>query len=129
MDKNIIDSCAHDSYAGTASFGEIVMRLAGAGVESYYADYRARTTTYYGAEGDSYTIPLTRSAAAIPPDFDAAGVQDAIRGAQRGDVKYPAFVSLSVAAGCVGYMVWIAGRHVAYYGRAGEMHVEKFPPQ
>jgi uncharacterized protein YbcV (DUF1398 family) len=30
-------------------------------------------------------------------------------------------------AGCVGYTVWIAGRHVAYVGRRGEVHVERFP--
>jgi len=24
-------------------------------------------------------------------------------------------------------MVWIAGRHVTYFGRKGEMHVEHFP--
>ena len=40
---------------------------------------------------------------------------------------YPEFKKLSQAGGCVGYVVWIAGRHVTYVGRKGETHVEKFP--
>ena len=39
----------------------------------------------------------------------------------------PEFKKLSQAGGCVGYMVWLAGRHVTYYGRRGETHVELFP--
>ena len=40
---------------------------------------------------------------------------------------YPEFKKLSRQAGCIGYTVWIAGRHVSYYGRKGETHVERFP--
>jgi hypothetical protein len=40
---------------------------------------------------------------------------------------YPEFLRLSRAAGCVGYVVWLAGRHVTYFGRRGETHVEHFP--
>ena len=40
---------------------------------------------------------------------------------------YPEFKRLSMQAGCIGYWVWIAGRHVTYYGRKGETHVEHFP--
>jgi hypothetical protein len=42
-------------------------------------------------------------------------------------VMYPEFKRLSQRAGCVGYVVWIAGRHVSYHGRRGEVHVERFP--
>ena len=38
---------------------------------------------------------------------------------------YPEFLRLSRAAG---YVTWIAGRHVSYFGRRGETHVEHFPP-
>ena len=63
----------------------------------------------------------------IPQDFDAQALQAAIRGAQLGEVKYPEFLKLSMAAGRVGYIVWIAGRHVTYFGRRGEVHIERFP--
>ena len=59
--------------------------------------------------------------------FDAEAVRASIRGAQRGEVRYPEFVQRTVAAGCVGYIVWITGRHVRYFGRRGEDHVEPFP--
>ena len=51
----------------------------------------------------------------------------AILGAQQGKVMYPEFKQLSQQAGCIGYTVWITGRHVTYYGRKGETHVERFP--
>ena len=115
------------SAAGTIHFGQVVGQLAAAGVESYAADYRARRTTYYLPDGQMQDIPLDVPDVAIAHDFDAQALQDAIRGAQRGDVMYPEFKRLSCAAGCVGYMVWIAGRHVTYFGRRGEVHVEQFP--
>ena len=59
--------------------------------------------------------------------FDAPGVKAAIRGAQQGVVMYPEFVHLTKQAGCASYVVWIAGRHVTYFGRRGETHVERFP--
>jgi hypothetical protein len=27
----------------------------------------------------------------------------------------------------MGYVVWLAGRHVTYFGRRGATHVERFP--
>lgn len=40
---------------------------------------------------------------------------------------YPEFKLLWQRAGCIGYTVWIAERHVNYLGRRGETHVEQFP--
>lgn len=124
-----INHYARSSYAGTISFGEVVMGLMQAGVESYFADYRTASTTWYLPSGESYSLRLAAPAVTIPDGFDAAAVQAAIHGAQSGKVKYPEFMALSMAAGCVGYMVWIAGRHVCYFGRKGERHIEPFPPQ
>jgi uncharacterized protein YbcV (DUF1398 family) len=125
--RSVIEDCAAASYAGTISFGEVVGRLMQAGVESYHADYRRPDTTYYLPDGAGLALPLKAPDAPIPDGFDAAAVQAAIRGAQSGNVKYPEFMALSMAAGCVGYIVWFAGRHVAYFGRRGEVHVEAFP--
>jgi len=124
--RQIIEQCATSSNNGTANFGEIVKALIDAGVESYYADYRAQRTTYYLPSGEVHTLDLP-SDNLIAENFNTDGIKAAIRGAQRGDVMYPEFKKLSQAAGCIGYMVWIAGRHVTYFGRRGEMHVEHFP--
>ncbi|MHB1328205.1 MAG: DUF1398 family protein [Gemmatimonadales bacterium] len=126
--QTTIERCARESYAGTISFGAVVSSLAEIGVEAYRADYRTQLTTYYLADGSPVSLALRVPDLAVPDGFDPDAVQEAIRGSQRGEIKYPEFISRSMAAGCVGYTVWIAGRHVAYYGRRGEVHVEPFPP-
>jgi uncharacterized protein YbcV (DUF1398 family) len=125
--RQTIEHCARSSKDGTAHFPDIVAALAGAGVESYFADYRANATTYYLPDGATHAVALAPPDVPIADAFDAAGVQAAIRGAQSGRVMYPEFLRLSRAAGCVGYVTWIAGRHVAYFGRRGETHLERFP--
>lgn len=125
--RQIIEQCATASNNGTAHFGEIVKTLLEVGVESYFADYRAHTTTYYMPNGDIYNIDLPGTNNQIAEKFNPQGIKDAILGAQRGDVMYPEFKKLSQAAGCTGYIVWLAGKHVTYFGRRGEIHVEHFP--
>lgn len=123
----VIEQSAQSSKDGSAHFGQIVQALVAAGVESYQADYRLEASTYYLPDGSTHQVALPGSDVAIADTFDAAAVQRAIRGAQSGQVMYPEFMRLTRAVGCVGYTVWITGRHVAYYGRRGEVHVERFP--
>ena len=125
--RQTIEHCARSSKDGTAHFPDIVAALVGAGVESYFADYRADVTTYYLPDGSTHAVALAPPDVAIADGFDVAAVQQAIRGAQAGRVMYPEFMRLSRAAGCVGYVTWLAGRHVTYFGRRGETHVERFP--
>lgn len=130
MDTNtseVIEWACASSMAGSVHFGEIVNRLQTAGIESYHADYRANRKTYYVPTGESKTMELPPPAIKIAQVFDGAAVHAAVLGAQKGDVKYPQFLELTRAAGCVGYIVWIAGRHVTYFGRLGETHIEHFP--
>lgn len=124
---SIIHDCAARSARGELHFGEVVARLSGAGVESYHADYRDGQTRYYLPSGEVTAVALGHDAPPIAEAFDAEALQAAIRGAQRGEVRYPEFVARSRAAGCVGYIVWLASRQVTYLGRRGEEHVERFP--
>jgi len=125
--QSAIESTFAASAAGQLHFGEVVARLVAAGVESYAVDYRAGRSTCYLTDGQTLTLPLAVDEGGIPEDFDAAAVLAAIRGAQRGEVMYPQFKQRTRAAGCVGYSVWISGRHVVYFGRNGDSHVERFP--
>lgn len=130
MDNSLaqmIEQCAKSAHAGTFSFGDAVGILMSLGVESYYADYRLLTVTYYLHNDATYTFKLQPPDTKIAQAFDVQALQAAIRGAQRGEVNYPQFIKLAMAAGCVSYSVWIAGRHVSYFGRRGEMHIEPFP--
>ncbi|QNM95436.1 DUF1398 family protein [Chitinimonas koreensis] len=122
-----IEDYARRSHAGTIDFGSVVRGLAAAGVASYHADYRRRETAYYLADDTVHALHLPAPDIAIADGFNAEAVAAAVRGAQRGEVAYPDFMRLTMAAGCVGYLVWIDGRQVQYFGRRGEIHVEHFP--
>lgn len=122
-----IQSTFEASNESRIHFGEVIAQLLGAGVEAYHVDYRAGRSTYYMPDGTAHTLAFAPAGDAVAATFDASGMVNAIRGAQAGAVKYPEFKKLSQAAGCASYTVWITGRHVTYYGRKGEMHIEKFP--
>jgi uncharacterized protein YbcV (DUF1398 family) len=126
-DSAAIAQCARDSLAGARPFPAIVAGLSEAGVGAYYADYRSGQTTYYTRSGDALPMPLPTRGKPIADWLDASALQAAIKGSQRGEILYPEFLGLAMAAGCVGYHVWIDGRHVTYYGKSGETHLERFP--
>jgi uncharacterized protein YbcV (DUF1398 family) len=123
----VIQECASLSIAGKISFGAVVGKLMGIGLERYHADYTRHESTYYMPDGESLVISVTHPAEPIAMDFSAKGVESAVRQAQRGEIFYPEFLKQTFAAGCVGYFVQITGRQVIYFGRNGEQHIEKFP--
>ncbi|HEX7690523.1 MAG TPA: DUF1398 family protein [Burkholderiaceae bacterium] len=125
--RTAIHATFEASNKGQIHFGEVIAQLMAAQVESYHVDYRSGRTTYYLRDGATLDYGFERPQEAIPEAFDANAVRGAILGAQQGRVMYPEFKQLSQRAGCVGYTVWIAGRHVAYLGRRGETHIEHFP--
>jgi len=127
--ESIIRDTASGSNQGRIHFGEVVSALLQVGVESYAVDYRASRATYYMPDGEVYTLEAPASEVEIAPAFSAEALVAAIRGAQSGAVMYPEFKRLSQAAGCVAYVVWLAGHHVSYFGRKGETHIENFPSQ
>lgn len=123
----IIEHCAARSHAGTIDFASLVTQIAAIGVESYHADYRRSETTYYFADGSSHVVSLSPPRVTIADTMDILAIQEAVRGAQRGEIKYIEFMSRTMCAGCIGYIVWISGQHVQYLGRRGEVHTERFP--
>lgn len=125
--RALIHEAAGGSSEGRLHFGQVIGLLVQAGVESYAVDYRARRSTYCLPDGETLDLHTPMPDAAIAQDFDAAALRAAIRAAQQGAVMYPEFKKLSRQAGCIGYTVWIAGRHVSYHGRKGETHIERFP--
>lgn len=124
--RDIIGTTFEASNLGSIHFGQVIAALSSAGVESYHVDYRAGRATYYLPDGETLELAF-EAAASVMAAFQAEAIRSAIRGAQQGKVMYPEFKHLSEQAGCIGYIVWITGRHVAYFGRNGEAHVERFP--
>ena len=125
--ESLIQETFNASNEGRIHFGQVVGNLVSAGVESYAVDYRTGRVTYYMLCGETLTLKQVPANKQIAVAFSGPAIKVAILGAQRGEVMYPQFKQLSQAAGCVSYTVWITGRHVTYYGRKGETHVENFP--
>jgi uncharacterized protein YbcV (DUF1398 family) len=124
-----LQDCVRGSLTGSMVFPEIIQRLTAQGVERYHADYIRHEITYYLANGDSLVVATPHPEQPTGTTFDAAAVEVAIRQSQRNEHSYLDFVRKTMAAGCVGYFVQIAGRQAIYFGRNGESHVEPFPNQ
>ena len=125
--KALVRECTRASDEGCVSFGAIVMKLMGAGVERYHADLLRSEKTYYLPNGDSEVVPNDAIGVAPARTFSAEGVAAAVKAVQAGAIKYKEFCERAMAAGCVGYHVSMAGKRVVYYGRTGNNHVEWFP--
>ena len=112
-----------------------VLNITGEGLQLQVPEQQLRwperqrhgTRIAYLPDGATLDLAFERPLEAIADAFDGDAVRAAILGAQQGRVMYPEFKRLSQRAGCIGYTVWIAGRHVTYLGRRGETHVERFP--
>lgn len=122
-----VQSVFDASHRGDIHFGAVVAQLANVGVESYHVDYRAGMSTYVLSDDHVMALNFQRTGIAVAEAFDGNAVAAAIREIQQGRVTYPEFQRLTQKAGCVGYSVWIKGRHVSYHGRRGETHIENFP--
>lgn len=119
--------CTEASDEGRLKFPQIVGRLIDAGVERYHADLTRWEKTYYAEDGSSCVVKCAPVEAASARAFSADGVEAAIRASQAGAITYKKFCERIIAAGCVGYIVSLAGRRAVYFGRTGASHVEPFP--
>jgi len=125
--KNIVVEAARASDEERVTFGEVVKNLVAAGVERYHADLLRAEKTYYLPNGESEVVKGDPVAIAPARDFSATGVDAAVKAIQAGKIQYRTFCERIAKAGCVGYMVSIAGQRATYYGRSGDSHVEWFP--
>jgi uncharacterized protein YbcV (DUF1398 family) len=129
MNTEIIHEVCKQSVANSLPFPDVVRRLTEAGVESYYADLIQLQKTYYAPNGEVCLSRLeTEPLGPVGEQFDSAKVQEALKAIQRGIITYVEFLRWLVAAGTFAYTVHIRGRRALYLGRAGDFHVENFPP-
>ncbi len=126
--ETVAEACTRGSDRGTLTFPQVLADLSEVGVERYLADLTRGQKTYYRTSGESCVVagdPLGQNAAL---GFDAAAIEAAIRASQARAITYAQFCEAISYAGCVGYVVSLAGRRAVYFGRTGETHVEPFPP-
>ena len=127
MDTNVIKECTALSLTEQITFPEVVMKLAGAGVERYIADLVGQQKLSYGANGKTHTGALPYDGPAIPAQLNATAVAATIKDIQQGRIKYREFLRRVMEAGCSHYEVFIIGRQAIYFGRDGSQHIERFP--
>ncbi len=66
----------------------------------------------------------------LPPvaaDFNAAGLRAAILDSQRHGQPSRDFTRRVMEAGVQGYIAFLRGHRVSYWGRGGDQHTEWFP--
>lgn len=122
-----VQECTDASDQERISFGEVVMKLMQAGVERYHADLLRAEKIYYLPSGESHRVQALPVEATPPQAFTADGVAAAVRAIQTRKIQYREFCERIAQAGCVGYMVSLAGHRAVYYGRTGDSYVEPFP--
>ena len=128
MKTEIVTEAARATLDGSIPFPEVVRRLMETGVEYYHVDYIALQKRFYGAAGDVVTTPIPYEG--LPPvatDFDLAGLRAAILDSQRHGQHYRDFTRRAMQSGVQGYMAFLRGQRVTYWGRGGDQHTEWFP--
>jgi uncharacterized protein YbcV (DUF1398 family) len=125
--RQVMHNCARGSLEGAMPFPEVVAQLVDIGCEQYHADFRRRAQTYYMPDGDAHVEPLPLASQAVGQNFSADDIVSALRAIQARQINYVRFLERIIAAGCVGYFVYITGKCAIYLGRSGDFHVERFP--
>lgn len=128
MNTEIVTEAARATLEGSIPFPEVVRRLIETGVEYYHVDYVALQKRFYSSAGDVITTPISYEG--LPPvasDFDAAELRAAILDSQRHGQHYRDFTRRAMEAGVQGYIAFLRGQRVIYWGRAGDQHTEWFP--
>jgi uncharacterized protein YbcV (DUF1398 family) len=123
----VMQECTVASDQERITFPDVVMKLAQAGVERYHADLLRAEKVYYLPSGESHRVQADEVGATAATEFVAGDVAAAVRAIQQQKIQYREFCERIVQAGCVGYMVSLAGRRAVYYGRTGDSYVELFP--
>lgn len=128
MDTEIIFASARATLSGSIPFPEVVGRLISTGVEYYHVDYVALRTSFYNAAGEVVTTPITYEGLPhVAADFDSAALRAAILDSQRNGQHYRDFTRRAMEAGVQGYIAFLRGQRVTYWGRSGDQHTEWFP--
>lgn len=128
MNTLIISQAAQAVLKGTMAFPDVVRLLIETGVESYHVDYTTLRKTFYSAEGDIVVTPIPwENLPPVAADFNAQELRAAILDSQLHGQKYRDFSTRVMRAGVQGYIAFLRGQRVTYWGRQGDQHTEWFP--
>lgn len=128
MNAKIITETPRKTLDGTISFPEVVGELLAAGVEYYHVDYVGLRKTFYSADGGMVVTPINyEGLPQVADDFDVEALRSNIQDSQKNRQSYRDFTRRAIAAGTQGYIAFLRGKRVTYFGRQGDQHTEWFP--
>ena len=128
MKSEVVAQAARATLESSMAFSEIVGRLMETGVEYYHVDYVALQKTFYSATGEMIKTPITyENLPSVAADFNADALKAAILDSQQNGQHYRDFTKRVMSAGVQGYMAFLRGKRVTYWGRGGDSHTEWFP--
>tara|TARA_R110002050_G_scaffold223961_1_gene359947 strand:- start:889 stop:1296 length:408 start_codon:yes stop_codon:yes gene_type:complete len=128
MESKIVAEAARATLDGSIPFPEVVRRLLETGVEYYHVDYVALQKTFYSATGEIVKTPINyEGLPAVASELDVEGLRAAILDSQENGQHYRDFTKRAMNSGVQGYIAFLRGMRVTYWGRNGDQHVEWFP--
>ena len=128
MNTDIIIETARKTLAGTISFPEVVSQLLTAGVEHYHVDFIGMKKTFYGPDGATVVTRINYEGMPnVASDFSLEGIRADILDSQQDGQEYRQFARRAMEAGVQGYLAFLRGQRVTYFGRQGDQHIEWFP--
>ncbi|MEQ1528899.1 MAG: DUF1398 family protein [Methylococcales bacterium] len=128
MESKIVAEAARATLDGSIPFPEVVDRLLETGVEYYHVDYVALQKTYYNASGEIIKASINyEGLPSVASEFNAEALRAAILDSQQNGQHYRDFTKRAMKAGVQGYIVFLRGKRVTYWGRNGDQHTEWFP--
>ena len=128
MNSESVAEAARATLDGSMPFPEVVRKLIEAGVEYYHVDYVALQKTFYSASGG--VIKTAINYQGLPPvshDLNLELLRTAIYDSQHNGQHYREFSRRAIIAGVQGYIAFLRGQRVVYWGRSGDQHIEWFP--
>ncbi len=128
MNAQIVDEASRATLAGTMPFAEIVGRLIDSGVEYYHVDYVTLRKAFYRGAGDVVVTPITdEGLPEVSAEFDQAALRAAILDSQVNGQHHRDFTIRAMTTGVQGYIAFLRGLRVTYWGRGGDEHTERCP--
>jgi uncharacterized protein YbcV (DUF1398 family) len=128
MKSEVVAEAARATLDGSIPFPEVVRRLIETGVEYYHVDYVALQITYYSASGEVIKTPINYEGLPfVAADFDLAALKAAVLDSQKNGQHYRDFTKRAMSAGVQGYIAFLRGKRVTYWGCGGDNHTEWFP--
>jgi uncharacterized protein YbcV (DUF1398 family) len=128
MKSEVVAQAARATLDGSIPFPEVVRRLIETGVEYYHVDYVALQITYYSASSEIIKTPINyEGLPSVAADFDLDALRAAILDSQQNGQHYRDFTKRVMNAGIQGYIAFLRGKRVTYWGRGGDNHTEWFP--